>query len=125
MTSDPLEAVKGADAVYTDAWISMGDPEAMWSLQVSALTPYRVTAEMMSHAAPDAIFMHCLPAHRGDEVATEVIDGPQSVVFDQAENRLHTSHALLYALLNGLVHGSGAQAESATVIEKAAETTKV
>ncbi len=113
MTSDPLEAVKGADAVYTDAWISMGDPEAMWSLQVSALTPYRVTQEMMSHAAPDAIFMHCLPAHRGDEVATEVIDGPQSVVFDQAENRLHTSHALLYALLNGLVHGHEATAESA------------
>jgi ornithine carbamoyltransferase len=62
---------------------------------------------MMSHAAPDAIFMHCLPAHRGDEVATEVIDGPQSVVFDQAENRLHTSQALLYALLNGLLHGCG------------------
>ena len=110
MTTDPLEAVSGAHAVYTDAWISMGDPEAMWSLQVSALTPYRVTPEMMSHAAPDAIFMHCLPAHRGDEVATEVIDGPQSVVFDQAENRLHTSQALLYALLSGLLHGSEGQA---------------
>jgi len=109
MTTDPLEAVSGAHAVYTDAWISMGDPEAMWSLQVSALTPYRVTPEMMSHAAPDAIFMHCLPAHRGDEVATEVIDGPQSVVFDQAENRLHTAQALLYALISGLLQGSGQQ----------------
>jgi aspartate carbamoyltransferase catalytic subunit len=68
---------------------------------------------MMSHAAPDAIFMHCLPAHRGDEVATEVIDGPQSVVFDQAENRLHTSHALLYALISGLLHGHEAPAGSA------------
>ncbi len=113
MTADPLEAVSGAHAVYTDAWISMGDPEAMWSLQVSALTPYRVTKEMMSHADPEAIFMHCLPAHRGDEVATEVIDGPQSVVFDQAENRLHTSHALLYALISGLLHGHEATAESA------------
>jgi ornithine carbamoyltransferase len=120
MTSDPLEAVSGAHAVYTDAWISMGDPEAMWSLQVSALTPYRVTQEMMSHAAPDAIFMHCLPAHRGDEVATEVIDGPQSVVFDQAENRLHTSHALLYALISGLLHGHEAPAAKAVVSEGAA-----
>lgn len=105
MTNDPLEAVSGAHAVYTDAWISMGDPEAMWSATMSALTPYRVTPEMMSKAAPGAIFMHCLPAHRGDEVTTEVIDGPQSVVFDQAENRLHTSHALLYALLSGMVKG--------------------
>lgn len=124
VTTDPLEAVTGADAVYTDAWISMGDAEAKWSLQVSALTPYRVTAEMMSHAAPDAIFMHCLPAHRGDEVATEVIDGPQSVVFDQAENRLHTSSALLYALLNNLLQGSGQATESATVSKTAAVPAK-
>lgn len=114
MTSDPMAAVSGAHAVYTDAWISMGDPEAMWSSQVSALTPYRVTQEMMSKAHPEAIFMHCLPAHRGDEVTTEVIDGPQSVVFDQAENRLHTSHALLYALISGLLEGTGVQANSAT-----------
>ena len=113
VTVDPIEAVTGADAVYTDAWISMGDPEAMWSAQVSALTPYRVAPEMMGHANPDAIFMHCLPAHRGDEVTSEVIDGPQSVVFDQAENRLHTSIALLYALLNELLEGTEAPAESA------------
>ena len=119
ITTDPLEAVKGAHAVYTDAWISMGDPEAMWTMQVSALTPYRVTAEMMSHAAPDAIFMHCLPAHRGNEVTSEVIDGPQSVVFDQAENRLHTSIALLYALLNNLLQGSGQATESTTVSKTA------
>ena len=105
MTTDPDEAVTGAHAIYTDAWISMGDPEPLWASQVSALTPYRVNQQMMSKAAPDAIFMHCLPAHRGDEVTAEVIDGPQSVVFDQAENRLHTSHALLYALISGLVKG--------------------
>ena len=86
---------------------------------MSALTPYRVTAEMMSHAAPGAIFILCLPAHRGNEVTSDVIDGPQSVVFDQAENRLHTSHALLYALLTGLLEGSGQSVESATVSEAA------
>ena len=123
VTVDPIEAVTGADAVYTDAWISMGDPEAMWSAQVSALTPYRVTPEMMGHANPDAIFMHCLPAHRSDEVTSEVIDGPQSVVFDQAENRLHTSIALLYALLNGLIHGHDVPVESA-VSETAAVPAK-
>ncbi|MEZ4523804.1 MAG: ornithine carbamoyltransferase [Thermomicrobiales bacterium] len=119
VTTDPMEAVKGAHAVYTDAWISMGDAEAKWSLQVSALTPYRVTQEMMSHAAPDAIFMHCLPAHRGDEVATEVIDGPQSVVFDQAENRPHTSSALLYAnrtTASKAVHETGARRGPVVVI---------
>jgi ornithine carbamoyltransferase len=123
MTNDPIEAVTGAHAVYTDAWISMGDPEAMWSAQVSALTPYRVNQELMSHAAPGAIFMHCLPAHRGDEVTAEVIDGPQSVVFDQAENRLHTSHALLYALISGLIKGH--QMPAAPVNEKVAAGVKV
>ena len=119
MTVDPVEAVKGADAVYTDAWISMGDPEAMWASQVSALTPYRVTQQMMDLAKPNAIFMHCLPVHRGDEVTAEVIDGPQSVVFDQAENRLHTSHAILYAFLSGQIKGyqteTAAQAVSTKV----------
>lgn len=118
MTDDPIEAVTGAHAVYTDAWISMGDPEAMWAAQVSALTPYRVNNTLMAKAAPDAIFMHCLPAHRGDEVTAEVIDGPQSVVFDQAENRLHTSHALLYALISGQVQGYQSEAAAPATATK-------
>ncbi len=124
LTQDPIAAVTGAHAVYTDAWISMGDPEAMWAVQVSALTPYRVNQTLMNHAEPDAIFMHCLPAHRGDEVTAEVIDGPQSVVFDQAENRLHTSHALLYALISGLIKGHQAPA-AVSVNEKVAVRAKV
>jgi len=123
-TTDPDEAVTGAHAIYTDAWISMGDPEPLWASQVSALTPYRVNQQMMSKAAPDAIFMHCLPAHRGDEMTAEVIDGPQSVVFDQAENRLHTSHALLYALISGLVKGYETPVTS-TVTEKVGVATTV
>lgn len=122
MINDPIEAVTGADAVYTDAWISMGDPETLWAAQVSALTPYRVNQELMNHAAPDAIFMHCLPAHRGDEVTAEVIDGPQSVVFDQAENRLHTSHALLYAMLNGMLKGYETQATEAPATKSFAQS---
>ncbi len=110
MISDPVEAVTGANAVYTDVWISMGDAEALWTSQVAALTPYRVTTELMSKAAPDAIFMHCLPAHRGDEMTAEVIDGPQSVVFEQGHNRLVTSQAVLYALLKGKLTGGGAKA---------------
>ncbi len=124
LTEDPLEAVTGAHAIYTDAWISMGDSETMWASQVSALTPYRVNQTLMNYAAPGAIFMHCLPAHRGDEVTAEVIDGPQSVVFDQAENRLHTSHALLYALISGLVKGHQAPV-TAAVGEKVAVGAKV
>lgn len=114
MISDPVEAVTGADAVYTDAWISMGDAEAQWANQVAALLPYRVTNELMSKAAPGAPFLHCLPAHRGEEVTAEVIDGPQSVVFDQGENRLPTVQAVLYALLTGKIKGS-AQAATETV----------
>ncbi|HUF02264.1 MAG TPA: ornithine carbamoyltransferase [Gaiellaceae bacterium] len=98
VTHDPLEAVTGAAAVYTDVWVSMGD-EATSEEHRSALEPYRVDARLLSAAGPDAVFMHCLPAHRGEEVTAEVIDGPQSVVWQQAENRLPTEEALLFALV--------------------------
>ncbi|MCA1563741.1 MAG: ornithine carbamoyltransferase [Acidobacteria bacterium] len=93
-TMDPVAAVRGADAVYTDVWTSMGqEPEA--ESRHRTFAPYQVNAALMAHAAPKALFMHCLPAHRGDEVTDEVIDSAQSVVFDQAENRLHAQKALL------------------------------
>jgi ornithine carbamoyltransferase len=97
ITTDPAAAVRGADAVYTDVWTSMGqEREAAGRLSVFA--PYQVNAALMAKAGPDALFMHCLPAHRGDEVTDEVIDSPASVVFDQAENRLHVQKALLAML---------------------------
>jgi ornithine carbamoyltransferase len=99
-TSDVGEAVRGARVVYTDVWISMGQ-EAAASARRRALEAYRVTPEVMAAAAPDAVFMHCLPAHRGEEVAAEVIDGPRSVVFPQAANRLPTEQALLLWLAGG------------------------
>ncbi len=102
---DPVAAVEGADAVYTDAWVSMGDPQEERAARLKALTPYQVNEALMRHAKPEAVFMHCLPAHRGEEVSAEVIDGPQSIVFDQAENRLHTSAAVLLALLEGRLQG--------------------
>jgi ornithine carbamoyltransferase len=105
MTHDPLRAVAGADVVYTDVWVSMGTPPSERDERVAALTPYRVDRSIMAEARPDAVFMHCLPAHRGEEVAANVIDGPQSVVFDQAENRLHTAVGVLVGLL-GDGHGS-------------------
>ena len=96
---DPRAAVADARCVITDTWVSMANEED--HNPHNALVPYRVTAELMREAAPDAIFMHCLPAHRGEEVTAEVIDGPQSVVFDEAENRLHAQKALLLMLLGG------------------------
>ncbi len=90
---DPAAAVAGAACVVTDAWISMADDPA--SNRHNLLAPYRVTEALMRHAAADALFMHCLPAHRGEEVAEGVIDGPQSVVFDEAENRLHAQKGVL------------------------------
>ena len=99
--SNPLRAVREADVVYTDVWTSMGE-EHLAERNAAALLPYRVDAAMMSAAAKHAVFMHCLPAHREEEVAAEVIDGPQSVVFDQAENRLHAQKGLLVALLTDL-----------------------
>jgi len=94
----PQEGVKDADVVYTDVWASMGqESEAAKPKQI--FMPYQVNAELMKHAKDDAIFMHCLPAHRGDEVTDEVIDAPYSVVFDEAENRLHAQKAIMYMLM--------------------------
>lgn len=95
---DAREAVRGAHVVYTDVWTSMGQ-EAEREERLRAFQPYQVDAALMAAAAPDAVFLHCLPAHRGEEVAAEVIDGPRSLVFDQAENRLHVFQALLTLLL--------------------------
>jgi ornithine carbamoyltransferase len=96
--SDPNEAVAGVDAVYTDVWASMGEEDQAATRRL-VFAPYQVNSQLMSHAAPGALFMHCLPAHRGDEVTAEIIESPTSVVFDQAENRLHTEKALLLMLL--------------------------
>jgi ornithine carbamoyltransferase len=89
--------VQEADAVYTDVHVSMGDADG--AARAVALAPYKVTAELMAMAKPSAVFLHCLPMHRGEEVVTEVADGPQSVIFDQAENRLHIHKALLMHVL--------------------------
>src|SRR6187200_2240590 len=97
--NDPEAAVRGADCVVTDTWVSMGDKDGEHRHNV--LKPYQVNAKLMSLAKKDAIFMHCLPAHRGEEVTDEVIDGPQSVVFDEAENRLHAQKAILAWALAG------------------------
>lgn len=96
--TDPHEAVQGVDAVYTDVWASMGEEDEADARRV-VFAPYQVNDALMAKAAPHALFMHCLPAHRGDEVTAEVIESPASVVFDQAENRLHTQKALLLMLL--------------------------
>jgi ornithine carbamoyltransferase len=98
VTTDPYEAVAGADVVYTDVWTSMGQ-EAEAELRKAAFKGYSVTPQLMAAAGPEALFMHCLPAHRGEEVAAEVMDGPQSVVFDEAENRLHVQKAVLLTLM--------------------------
>jgi ornithine carbamoyltransferase len=96
---DPQDAVRGADAVYTDVWASMGEEREAENRKV-VFAPYQVNRALMTLAAPDALFMHCLPAHRGEEVTAEVLESPSSVVFDQAENRLHTQKALLLMLLD-------------------------
>ena len=98
VTNDAREAVQGADAVITDTWVSMGQ-EAEKAERVATFGPYRVTPELMAAAKPDAVFLHCLPAYREFEVAPEVIDGPQSVVWDEAENRVHAQKALMTWLL--------------------------
>ncbi len=98
LTHDPAEAVAGADVVYTDTWASMGQEDEA-EARAKLFTPFRVDEALFSKAKPDAIFMHCLPAHRGEEVTDEVIDSPRSVVFDEAENRLHTEQAVLFMLM--------------------------
>ena len=96
--TDPDEAVNGADCLVTDTWVSMGDKDGQ--RRHNLLRRYQVNARLMARAKPDAVFMHCLPAHRGDEVTDEVMDGPQSVVFDEAENRLHAQKGILAWCLN-------------------------
>ncbi len=96
---DPKKAVKDADVVYTDVWVSMGQEEEL-EKKKKAFEGYQINKGLLSLAKPDAIVMHCLPAHRGEEIATDVIDSSQSVVFDQAENRLHTQKALLEMLIS-------------------------
>ena len=95
--TDPLEAVSGAQAVYTDFWTSMGF-EAQEKVRRQVFKPYQVNRKLMEHAAPDAVFMHCLPAHRGAEVTNEVLDAPYSVVLQQSENRMYVQKAILHAL---------------------------
>ena len=100
VSDDPTRAVDGASAVISDCWVSMGDEDA--GRRHNLLAPYQVNAKLMRNAARDAIFLHCLPAHRGEEVTDEVIDGPASVVFDEAENRLHAQKGILAWCLGAL-----------------------
>jgi len=100
VTKDAFDAVDGADAVVTDCWVSMGDEDA--GRRHNLLAPYQVNAKLMRAASDEAIFMHCLPAHRGEEVTDEVMDGPRSVVFDEAENRLHAQKGILAWCLGAL-----------------------
>ena len=116
LTSDVSEGARGASAIYTDIWVSMGEPDDLWEQRIKLLSPYQVSAEVMAQAEPDAIFMHCLPSFHDThttigadiakkfglpemEVTNEVFEGPQSRVFDEAENRMHTIKAVMYATL--------------------------
>jgi ornithine carbamoyltransferase len=102
ITHNPIEAVSGVDVIYTDVWASMGEKDRM-DEKSAALKSFQVNAELLKHASKHAIVMHCLPANRGHEITDDVIDGPQSVVFDQAENRLHIQKAIMQFLTTGLV----------------------
>jgi ornithine carbamoyltransferase len=96
-TTDPYQAVKDADVVYTDVWVSMGKEDEK-AERIRQMSPYAVTAKLFAAAKPDALFMHCLPAHPGEEVEQAVLDNPRSIIFDQAENRLHTQKAIMAVL---------------------------
>lgn len=96
-TTDPAEAVRDADVVYTDVWVSMGKEEESQA-RIAQMSPYQVTADLFAAAKPDALFMHCLPAHPGEEVTQEVLDHERCIIFDQAENRLHTQKAIMAVL---------------------------
>ena len=100
ITADPLEAARDADVLYTDVWTSMGQP--VDAAHLESLQPFQINAELLATARPNAKVMHCLPMHRGEEISAEVADGPRSVVFDQAENRLHTHKAVLIATMAGV-----------------------
>jgi len=101
LVHDPMAAAKGADVMYTDVWVSMGQ-EKEKEARETLFRPYQVNAELLGHAKEDCVVMHCLPAHRGLEITDDVIDGPQSIVFDQAENRLHAQKAILARFLAGV-----------------------
>lgn len=109
LTNDPLEAAGDAHVIYTDVWVSTGDSAQERKTRRAALGPFAVDREVMAVAAPDAMFLHCLPAQRDEEVAASVIDGPRSLVFEQAENRMHTARALLIALYRGQLTGRPAR----------------
>ena len=106
ITNDPESAARGASALYTDVWMSMGDPEAERAKKTKALEPFAITEKLMSLTEKDSIFMHCLPAHRGEEVAGSVIDGPRSVIWREAFHRRTTIQALLYHLTRGEIKGN-------------------
>ena len=106
LTNDPIAAAKDASVVYTDVWMSMGDPEAERNEKMKVLAPFTITESLMSHTAKDSIFMHCLPAHRGEEVDASVIDGEKSVIWREAFHRRTTIQALLYHLTRGELKGN-------------------
>jgi ornithine carbamoyltransferase len=106
VTTDPESAAKGASVLYTDVWMSMGDPEAERAEKIKVLAPFAVTENLMALTDKDSIFMHCLPAHRGEEVAASVIDGPKSVIWREAYHRRTTIQALLYHLIRGELAGN-------------------
>lgn len=106
VTNDPEAAAKGASALYTDVWMSMGDPESERAEKIKVLAPFAITEALMSLTTSDSIFMHCLPAHRGEEVAASVIDGPKSVIWREAYHRRTTIQALLYHLTRGELAGN-------------------
>jgi len=106
LTADAREAVAGAHAVYGDVWLSMGDAEEERAARFAALEPYRISSALVDGLDPDGIVLHCLPAHRGEEIDAAVLDGPRSVVFDQAENRMWTAQAVVAALVRGELDGA-------------------